>query len=54
MGYQLLGFVVWQVFKLYLRRRYPGLGRKLAIAGASGAAIVGGVLAARALRSGDE
>ena len=42
MGYKLLGFVVWQGSKLYLRRRLPGAGRKLAIAGAAGAAIVAG------------
>jgi hypothetical protein len=42
MGYKLLGFVVWQGSKLYMRRRVPGAGRKLAIAGAAGAVIVAG------------
>jgi hypothetical protein len=51
MGYKLLGFVVWQGAKVYLRQRYPGTGRKLAIAGAVGGAIVGGALVARAAGS---
>ena len=38
MGYKLLGFVVWQVLRLYLRRRFEGAPRKLAIAGAAVAA----------------
>ena len=54
MGYKLLGFVVWQGVKLYLRRRYPQGGRKLAIAAAAGGVIVGCVVLARAVRSGDE
>lgn len=52
MGYKLLGFVVWQGARWYLRRRYPGLPRKLAIAGAAGLAVAGGV--AVALRHGDD
>ena len=55
MGYKLLGFVVWQGGKLYLRRQQPELSRKLAIAGAAGAALlVGGVAVQRRLRSGDQ
>jgi hypothetical protein len=42
MGYKLLGFVVWQGGKLYLRRR-TGLRLKVAIA-ALGALVVGGVV----------
>jgi hypothetical protein len=51
MGYKVLGFAVWQGAKWYLRRKYPGSGRKLAIAGAAGALLIGG--AAVALRRGD-
>jgi hypothetical protein len=42
MGYKLLGFVVWQGSKWYVRRRMSGMGAKLAIAGV-GAAVVAGV-----------
>jgi hypothetical protein len=53
MGYKVLGFAVWQGAKWYLRRKFPGAGRKLAIAGAAGAVLAGG--AAIALRrSGDD
>ena len=45
MGYKLLGFVVWQGSKWYVRRRMSGVGAKLAIAGV-GAAVVAGVLVA--------
>jgi hypothetical protein len=45
MGYKLLGFVVWQGTKWYLRSRMTGARRKLALA-TVGAAIVAGVLAA--------
>jgi hypothetical protein len=50
MGYKLLGFVVWQGARWYLRRRYPNLPRKLAIAGIGGVALAGG--AAVLLRRG--
>jgi hypothetical protein len=53
MGYKLLGFVVWQGAKLYLRRRYNGGARKVAIAALAGSAIVGGAAVAYAARSGD-
>jgi hypothetical protein len=40
MKYKIVGFVVWQGASWYLRRRYRGLGRKLAIGG--GVALVAG------------
>jgi len=52
MGYKLLGFAVWQGARWYLRRRFPGMQRKLAIAGVAGLAVAGGV--AVALRHGDD
>ncbi|MBV9604335.1 MAG: hypothetical protein JO027_04485 [Solirubrobacterales bacterium] len=52
MGYKALGFVVWQAAKWYLRRKLPVDGRKLAIASAAGAVLVGG--AAVALRRGGD
>ena len=52
MGYKLLGFVVWQGAKWYLRRKFPDAGRKLAIAGTAGALLIGG--AAVALRRGSD
>ncbi|HET6867482.1 MAG TPA: hypothetical protein VFH80_16295 [Solirubrobacteraceae bacterium] len=52
MGYKVLGFVVWQGAKLYLRRKAPDNGLKLAIAGAAGAVLIGG--AAIALRRGGD
>jgi hypothetical protein len=47
MGYKLLGFVVWQASKWYLRRRMSGVRRKVAIAGLSAAVIAGVVVAGR-------
>jgi len=52
MGYKLLGFVVWQGVRLYVRGRYPRLPRKVAIAGAAGLVVAGGV--AVALHHGDD
>jgi hypothetical protein len=52
MGYKFLGFLVWQGARRYLRRRYPGLPRKLGIAGAAGIALAGGL--AIALRRGGD
>ena len=46
MGYKLLGFVVWQGGKWYIRRRFSGARRKLVVAGLA-AVVVGGVLAAQ-------
>jgi hypothetical protein len=50
MGYKMLGYVVWQGAKWYLRRRYPGAGRKVMIGGAAAAALAvaaAGVIAAQ-------
>jgi len=47
MAYKVLGFVVWQGSRWYLRRRLQGVGRKAAIAGASAAVVAGVVLAGR-------
>jgi hypothetical protein len=46
MGYKFLGFVVWRGGKWYLRRRFAGTRRKVAIAGIA-ALVVVGVLAAQ-------
>ncbi len=46
MGYKLLGFLVWQVMKLYVRRRMGGLWPKVAVAGASAVALAGAAGAA--------
>jgi hypothetical protein len=54
MGYKLLGFVVWQGLRLYLRRRFPDARRNLAIAGATGVVLAGaavGAVAAQRARS---
>jgi hypothetical protein len=45
MGYKVLGFVVWQGSKWYLRRRMSGFRAKAAMAGV-GVVVVAGVLAA--------
>ena len=50
MGYKLLGYVVWQGAKLYLRKRAPHAQRNLAIAGVGGvliAAVAAGAIRAR-------
>jgi hypothetical protein len=52
MGYKLLGFVVWQGGKWYVRRKVNGAARKVAIAGL-GALVLGGVIAAQRAASGD-
>lgn len=52
MGYKLLGFVVWQGGKWYLRKRVSGAARKAAIAGLA-AAVVGGLIAVQRQQSGD-
>ncbi len=46
MGYKLLGFAVWQGGRWYLRRRFPGARRKVAIAGLA-ALLIGGAVAAQ-------
>jgi hypothetical protein len=47
MGYKLLGFVVWQGSKWYVRRRYSGTAAKAALAGIGAAVVAGVVLAGR-------
>jgi hypothetical protein len=47
MGYKILGFVVWQGSKWYVRRRLSGARAKMAIAGLSAAVIAGVVVAGR-------
>jgi hypothetical protein len=48
MGYKILGFLVWQTGKWYLRRRFPDAREKLALAGVGGLLLVVAVAAARA------
>ncbi len=45
MGYKLLGYAVWQGGKWYVRRRLPGVPRRVAIAAAAGGLMVAGGLA---------
>ena len=45
MGYKLLGFVVWQGSKWYVRRRMSGFRAKAAI-GLVGAAVIAGMVVA--------
>jgi hypothetical protein len=45
MGYKVLGFVVWQGGKWYLRRRMSGAALKVAVGGLA-ATVVAGVLVA--------
>ena len=47
MGYKLLGFIVWQGGKWYLRRRMSGARRKLALGVVSAAIVAGAVAAGR-------
>jgi predicted PurR-regulated permease PerM len=51
MGYKILGYIVWQAAKWYVRRRAPNLPRNAAIAGGT-ALLLGGVVAAVASRRG--
>ncbi len=53
MPYKVVGYVVWRGAKWYLRRRYPGTRRKLAVATVGGA-LVAGVLAAARQHGSDE
>lgn len=46
MRYKVLGFVVWQGAKWYLRRRVGVSRRKLAVAAISAAVVAGGVVVA--------
>ena len=47
MGYKLLGYVVWQGGKWYVRRRVDLAPRKLALAGVAGVALAGGLVVAQ-------
>jgi hypothetical protein len=51
MGYKILGFVVWQGGKLYLRRRTSGFSRKVALGGLTAAVIAGVVFAGKQQQS---
>ncbi|MGO9851892.1 MAG: hypothetical protein ACLP4R_08800 [Solirubrobacteraceae bacterium] len=51
MGYKILGFVVWQGGRLYMRRRLEGTGQKVAIAALAGGLLAGGFALQRAVRS---
>jgi len=58
MGYKVLGYSVWQGVKWYLRGRTPGVSRKpsartLAIAGATGGALIAGAAIAQKQLTGD-
>jgi len=47
MGYKLLGFVVWQGIRLYIRRGNTSLAAKAAAVGVGAAVVAGAVVAAR-------
>ena len=47
MAYKLLGYVVWQGGKWYVRHRMPGSTPKIALAGIAGVALAGGALVAQ-------
>ena len=53
MGYKVLGFVVWNIGKLVVRRKVRGAAttRNLAIAGVIGVAVAGAIVAGN--RSGE-
>jgi hypothetical protein len=45
MGYKILGFIVWQGGRLFVRSRFTGFQRKAIVAGL-GAVVIAGVVAA--------
>lgn len=47
MGYKVLGFVVWQGSRWYLRRRLSGARAKVALAGLGAAVVAGALVAGR-------
>ena len=47
MGYKLLGFVVWQGIRLYLRNSHKSTAVKATLAGVGAVAVAGSVLAGR-------
>ncbi len=50
MLYKLIGFVTWRVFRGYLRHKFPGARRKLAIAGVAALVVAGAGTAIAAQR----
>lgn len=52
MAYKFLGYAVWQGGKWYVRRRFGGTRRKLALAAIS-TAVVAGLVAAQRLPNRD-
>jgi hypothetical protein len=53
MGYKVLGFVVWQGSKWYLRRRLGGQRAKLAAAGVGAVMLAAGAVVAGRQVTGD-
>jgi hypothetical protein len=53
MGYKVLGFVVWQGGKLFLKQRFPHARRNLALAGGVGVVAAGGAVAFALQRRGN-
>jgi hypothetical protein len=58
MGYKVLGYGVWQGVKWYVRGKTPGASRKpsvrtIAIAGATGGALIAGAVLAQKQLAGD-
>lgn len=53
MGYKILGYVVWQVMKLYVRRRARDVKPALIAAGV-GAVALAGVGVAAAIKRGEK
>ncbi len=47
MGYKLLGFIVWQGIRLYLRNSHKSTAVKAGLAGVGAVAVAGAVLAGR-------
>ena len=47
MGYKLLGFIVWQGIRIYLRNSNKGTALKAGLAGVGAVAIAGAVFAGR-------
>jgi hypothetical protein len=50
MGYKILGYVVWNGAKWFLRGRNPGRGLKLTLAAGAGLVVAGGAVAVVAQR----
>jgi hypothetical protein len=53
MGYKILGFLVWQGGKVYLRRRTSGFALKAALGGLTAAVIAGVVFAGKQQQNSD-